>query len=121
MKIRLLIKGFKNAIHGLVYVFKNEQNFRIQIFVAFIVVMGMIIFPIGDYERIALILLILLILILELINSAIELFVDVTKPRLHHKVKLIKDIMAATVFVASTGAFIVGLLIFLPHIFKIIW
>ena len=119
MKIKKLLTSFKNAFHGLVYVFKNEQNFRIQIFIAILVILGMFLFPLGKYEVIALLLLILLVLILELINSTFEIFIDVTRPRLHHKAKLIKDIMAGTVFISSLGALILGVIIFWPYIIEL--
>jgi diacylglycerol kinase len=58
--------------------------------------------------------------VLELLNSVVERFVDVVKPRIHHYAMDIKDIMAAAVFVASLGALIVGIVILGPHVFVII-
>ncbi len=118
MKFKIFAKSFYHAMHGLIYVFKNEQNFRLQIMAAIAVIATSIIFPISKYELIAVILLVLLVMVLELINSAFELFVDVAKPRLHHKIQLIKDIMAATVFLSSLVAIVVGVIIFWPHFFE---
>ena len=70
--------------------------------------------PLG--QAIALLLLIILVLTLELINSILERFVDVFKPRIHPMVEEIKDLMAGAVLIASLGALIVGLLIFLPYL-----
>jgi len=120
MKTNILKKSIGNALRGLTYVFKNEQNFRIQIVAVFFVIVAVFVFPLNKYEVVAIFLLILLILVLELINSTVELFIDVVKPRLHHQVKLIKDIMAGAVFIASLGSVAVGVLIFWSYFIEIL-
>lgn len=82
------------------------------------VVVLMIVFPLRNWERIALSLVITLVLVLELINTIMEKIVDILKPRIHHYVEIIKDMMAAAVLIASLGALAVGLLIFLPYLIK---
>jgi len=100
-------------------VFRNEQNFRIQLVVAVVVAGFAWYFPLSDAERILVLLLIMLIFILELVNSAIERFTDILKPRMHQHVRVVKDIMAGTVLIASVGAMILGLMIFAPHIIEL--
>jgi len=117
VNLKTLIKSFKYALKGIRYTFRQEQNFRIQIFIALVVVILMFIFKISRNEAIILFLLILLVLILELINTTFEKMVDILEPRIHHYVQVMKDLMAAMVFLASIGAFIIGILIFWPYIF----
>jgi len=117
IKIKRLIKSFKYALKGFVKVFKEEQNLRIQSGVAILSIVMAIIFKISRLEWIALFFVILAVLLAEIINSAIERITDVLKPRIDNYVKEIKDIMAAAVMLASISAVIVGLIIFIPHIF----
>ena len=115
--IKNLGKSFKYAANGFAYVFKHERNFRIQVVAAVLVIMLMIVFPLRTLERIALSLVITFVLVLELINTIMEKIVDILKPRIHHYVEIIKDMMAAAVLIASVGALVVGLLIFWPYLF----
>ncbi|MBI5230195.1 MAG: diacylglycerol kinase family protein [Candidatus Magasanikbacteria bacterium] len=114
-QLRTLIKSFSCAARGIATVFREEQNFRIQLAGTFLVFMGMIYFQLKIWERSALMLVIIIVLVLELINSAMERFVDMTSPRLHAQAMDIKDIMAGAVFIASVGAAVVGVLIFFPY------
>ncbi|HBB37540.1 MAG: Diacylglycerol kinase [Candidatus Magasanikbacteria bacterium GW2011_GWD2_43_18] len=119
MHIRHFFFSLGYALRGVWYVYRNEQNFRFQILAAIIVGILAWYFPLNDAERILVLLLIMLILILELVNSAIEKFTDIVKPRLHQHVQIVKDIMAGTVLVASVGSIILGLMIFVPHIIEL--
>ena len=85
---------------------------------AALVIVLMIVFPLRTLERIALSLVITFVLVLELINTIMEKIVDILKPRIHHYVEIIKDMMAAAVLIASIGALVVGLLIFWPYLFS---
>lgn len=115
---RQMLKSFYYAFKGLKLIFKEEQSFRLQIFAALLIFILMAFLPLRNWERVALILVIAFVLVLELINSIFERFVDMLKPRLHFYVEAIKDVMAATVFLASLAALVIGLIIFLPY-FKI--
>ena len=118
--MRRFLTSVSNAIHGLVYVFSHESNFRIQVVVSLIIMAMSIVFPLKGYERIVIMLLITFVLVLELVNSAIEKFTDIIKPRLHTHVGIVKDIMAATVLISSVGAALLGMIIFIPYIIEIL-
>lgn len=115
-----LKKSFTYALKGFSYTYKNEQNFRIQLFIGLVVIAAMIMLNVEVWEAIVLLLLITLVLVLELINTIFEKIVDILKPRIHSYVEIIKDIMAAAVLIASVGASIIALLIFLPRIYSFI-
>lgn len=108
--------SFINALRGLIYTINHEPNFRIQLAAAFLVVIIGLIFSISRLEWIVIFLVISSVLVLELLNSAVEILVDLVKPRLHEYVRLIKDITAAAVLLASAVAVVIGLTIFVPHI-----
>ena len=111
---------FKNsiryAIKGIVLVMRREQNFLIQNSIAFLVVIAGVFFEITRIEWILLILAIVVVLTLEMVNSASERVVDIIKPRAHDLIAEIKDIIAGAVLIASVGAAIIGIILFLPYI-----
>ena len=60
------------------------------------------------------------VIALELVNTAIELTVDLAMPEIHPKAKAAKDIAAAAVLVSATCSVIIGLIIFLPKIINLL-
>ncbi len=57
-----------------------------------------------------------LVIIIELLNTAIEVLVDLVSPAYHEKAKIIKDVAAGAVLVSAVFAALTGLLIFIPKI-----
>ena len=114
---RKIFFSFKNAFKGLSYVLKRERNFRIELLVAVFVVILMIVVDLKRWELIILISAIFSVLVLELLNTAVERLVNIFRPGSHPYARVIKDIAAASVLLASVGASIVGIIIFWPYIF----
>jgi len=108
--------SFKEAGRGIGYVFKHEQNFRLQFVLAILVVLVGWLLKLSKAEWIVVLLLICLIMILEFLNSAVEKFADILRPRLDPQVQLVKEIMAGVVLLASLLAVLIGVIIFYPHI-----
>lgn len=108
--------SFTYAFRGIAYVFKTELNFRIH------TIVGLLIIGLATYLRLSwwrvsfLILVIVLVLVMEMINTALERFTDLLKPRLHHYVSTIKDIMAGVVLITALGAVIIGIVLFAPYL-----
>jgi diacylglycerol kinase len=119
IRFKRLFKSFNYAFRGLVKTFREEQNLRIQIFVAFLAILLGWYLEINKIEWCVIILAIGMVLLAEIINTAVEFVTDVLKPRIDDYVKVIKDIMAAAVMTSSIIAVIVGLIIFVPYLFKI--
>lgn len=116
MSINGLGKSLSDAWKGICYVFKHEQNFRLQIYTSVLVLIAVWYFDLAKAEMVVIFLLIILVLILELLNSAVEKMADVLKPRLSLQIHSVKDIMAGMVLISSLGALIVGIIIFYPHV-----
>jgi diacylglycerol kinase len=55
---------------------------------------------------------------MEILNTALEKFTDLLKPRLHHYVSYIKDIMAGGVLITAIGALVGGGLLFYPYLVR---
>lgn len=59
------------------------------------------------------------VLFAELVNTAIEVVVDMVSPEFHPLAKLAKDVAAGAVLVAAIGASVMGYLILSRHIFPV--
>jgi undecaprenol kinase len=88
--------------------------------IAIFVVFCSIIFDIKIWEFVVVIFLITWVLVTELINTVVERVVDILEPRVHPFARLIKDIMAGVVLISSVMSILLGLIIFLPHIFNLL-
>lgn len=117
MILRSLKKSFSNALFGLQTVFRTERNFRIHTAFGLFIILSFLLFDFERWERITLLILVGLVLVLELLNTAFEKSLDIFKPRLSEPVKIVKDILAAAVLVASVLSLVAGVIIYLPHIF----
>lgn len=118
IRFKRLFKSFKYALTGLSKVFWEEQNFRIDLIIALIILWLAVFLKIMVWQFIILVLIISLVLILEIINSIFERLIDLLKPRIHEYVKDIKDMTAAAVFIGALAAVIIGILIFLPYLIR---
>jgi len=107
--------SFFHAGQGLLLAFKREQSFRLQLVAALLVLILLLLLPLERWERSLLILASGAVLVLELLNSVVERFVDMVKPRVHEYAKEIKDLAAAAVFVMACTAVIIALIIFWPY------
>ncbi len=116
-KLERLKKSFQYAGKGLLKVFQEEQNIRIQTITAIVAIFFAVYYKIERVEWMFLIFSIILVLLMEVLNSAIERVADVFKPRISTYVKEIKDIMAGSVLLSSMLAIIIGIIIFYPYIF----
>ncbi len=119
--MRNLFKLYKDsvihAVEGILFVAKGERNFRIQLAVGILVILTGVVVKLSRDEWLLVIIMVGLVLVLELINSALEKLLDIIRPRLHQQVKIVKDILAAAVLLASLLAVIEGIIIFWPYFF----
>ncbi len=110
-----LIRSFVDAWRGMVHVYRKEQNFRIQVGASLLILIAIIFLPLRTWEIVVLILLVVMVLTMEILNTALENFSDLFKPRVHPYVGVVKDLMAGSVLITALGALIVGSIILLPH------
>ena len=114
--IKRRFESFKFAFNGLKILLKEEHNARIHVLVAISVLVAGFIFKVSTFEWIALVFAIGLVFSLELINSSIENIADFVSPNKHDKIKKIKDLSAAAVFIGAITVLVIGLIVFVPKI-----
>lgn len=61
-----------------------------------------------------------LVISLELVNTAIEITVDICSPNINNKAKKAKDTSAGAVLVSAIMSSIIGLIIFIPKLIEVI-
>lgn len=116
--MRKFIEGFKVAFSGILFCFRGERNFRIQFASALLVVIAGICFGIAQWQWVAILLCCAIVLALEMINTSIEKLADAVDGKFNERIKVVKDIAAGAVLVASIFCFVIALFILLPKIFS---
>jgi len=111
-KKRLL--SFKYAFNGLQYLIRKEPNFGIHLLATILVITAGLYYNLAIIEWSILLLTIVLVLALEIVNTVIEKIADFISPKKDDRIKIIKDIAAASVLVAAFISIIIGIFIFYP-------
>lgn len=111
MKNRNLIGSFDTAIQGIWYCIKSERNIKIHMAVTIAVLILAALLGVNNTEFAVLCLTCGLVICFELINTAIEVIVDIIVDVYHPKAKIIKDVSAGAVLVASFFSVIIGIAI----------
>ena len=113
--LKKFIKSLYYAFRGLKCSFQEEQSFRIQLFIALVVIVLMFYFPTTRLEKTILLAITMMVLALELINTISEDILNIIEPDFQPRVQVIKDTMAGAVVLVAFAALIIGLIIFLPY------
>jgi diacylglycerol kinase len=104
------------ALQGIRRFFSNERNGQIQAVFGLAAILLGFILSITAFQWLLVLFCIGLVISLEMINSAIEKFCDLVTNDYHPGIKIIKDVAAGSVLVASLFSLITGLVIFIPAI-----
>ena len=111
------LKSFGYAFSGLSYAFRSQFNFKVHS--TALVIVGFLgwCYKLSANEWLWVIIASGMVLITELLNTAVEVLVDLVSPDTNPKAKIIKDVAAAAVLVMAFTAVVIGLIIFIPKIF----
>jgi len=110
------LASFGHAFTGIIDVIQSQANSKLHLLGAFIAVLGGWYFAISTIEWCLIILCIASVLGAESMNTALEYLTDLVSPEFHPLAKKTKDAAAAGVLWIAIGAFLVGLVIFLPKV-----
>lgn len=113
---RSLVESLNYAIEGIIYVIKTQRNMKLHLIIAVIALSLSILLNVSKTELVFLSISIALVLVTEMLNTSIELSIDMVKETYHPLARIIKDISAGAVLVSSINAIIVGYLIFINRI-----
>lgn len=111
-----------NAIRGLKLAISSQRNFRIEVLIAFIVIIASFIFGFSHTDKCILIIMIALVLICELLNSVIEFTLDAVYKNSYSKlVEMAKDMSAGMVLFIAFTSLAVGVIMFGHYIIDYIF
>lgn len=119
-RIRNHSRSVQNALNGLFWAFYTQPNFQIHVFVGFSIMIASYLLNLSYVECAILALAIVIVIVCELINTALETFIDLLGSEWQGKSKVAKDVAAGMVLTAALGSVFVGLFIFVPRILNII-
>ncbi|GGE27576.1 diacylglycerol kinase [Streptococcus himalayensis] len=121
-KNRTLTASLEFALTGIMTAIKEERNMHKHAVTALLVVIAGLIFGVSATEWLFLFLSIFLVIAFEIMNSAIENVVDLASDyHFSMLAKNAKDMAAGAVLVISVFALLVGMIIFLPKIWQLIF
>ena len=106
------------AFNGLGLVFRSQDSARIQAVAALAVVVLGVALRVSAPEWCALVLAMALVLTAEALNTSIESAIDLVSPQFHELAGRAKDVAAGAVLIAALGSVGVGLLVFVPHLWR---
>jgi len=109
---RGLVESFNAAIEGFFFVVKTERNMRIHFLLALMVLLLGVYLNFTRTELMILLLTCSSVLMIEMVNTAMEIVIDYVESAHLNWVKVVKDITAGAVLVASINAFTIGYLLF---------
>ena len=110
------IRSFGYAARGACQLVSREQNARIHLFATVAVIVAGVLFGLNRYEWLGICVAIAMVWCAEAFNTAIEKLVDMVSPEHRRQAGLVKDIAAGGVLICAVAAFIIALLVFMPHI-----
>lgn len=119
-KFHPLKESFGFAIKGIIYLFLFHRNMRIIFLLGLASFLLGVYFKLKAFEFMILCVTISIVFLAEMFNSAIELIIDMFMDKYHTLVKIIKDISAGVVLIASINALIVAYFLFFKRILNLL-
>lgn len=116
INIRKAIRSFRYAGMGMYSLFRYENNAKIHLLAAFVVLIAGIYFKISNIEWCIIVMQVGLVWSAEAVNTSIEKLADTVSSTYHPNIKIVKDVAAAAVLVLAISAIIVAGFIFIPKI-----
>jgi len=108
--------SFRHAWHGLVYTLQCERNARVHVVVAILVIILSAWVGLSTVEWGLITVAIAFVFTGEMLNTVIEVVVDMITPEYHPMAKRAKDIAAGAILVSAFAAAAIGFAILGPHL-----
>lgn len=112
-----LCASFRYAIEGVIHVLRTERNARIHAVIAVLVVLLGLWLDLDTTRWALLVFAIVLVLTGEMLNTVVELLVDIVVREPHALAKHAKDVAAGAVLLAACGAAVIGCLVLGPPLY----
>ena len=113
-------QALKNATNGIMLAAKGEKSIHREFGITIVVLILAAIFKISKIELILVILAIALVIVTEMINTAIELCIDIYTDKFNMYAKKAKDIAAGAVVISIVFAGFIGTFVFYDKVMEVL-
>ncbi len=111
-----LIASFRHALEGIAFTLRSERNARIHVLIALVIVALGVWLCLEPIEWALIVAAIALVFAGEMLNTVVELTLDLLMPDENPLAKHAKDVAAGAILVAAAAAAIIGLIILGPRL-----
>ena len=118
--MKAFFKSLMFAIVGVKQFFSRDRNGKIQTVIGITAIILGFTVSLSSFQWLLVLFCIGLVISLEMINSAIEKYCDLVTTDFHPGIKIIKDVAAGAVLVASLMSLVIGLIIFIPALVRLL-
>ena len=119
--IKSRLQSFQYAFQGIADLFRTQPNARIHLLLAVLALILGSVFSLSGVEWCLLSLAIAMVFAAEAFNTALEYLTDLVSPDYNELAGRAKDAAAAAVLFTAAGAAVVGLILFLPRLWRLLW
>ncbi|HHN66387.1 MAG TPA: phosphatase PAP2 family protein [Nitrospirae bacterium] len=116
MPLRKWVESANNAIEGILYAAKSQRHVRYHLYAASVILLLSFLLGVNRGEFLIICLISVMVIVAEMINSAIEVVVDMVMPGPSERARIIKDMAAGAVLIAAFGSIVIGYIILLPYL-----
>lgn len=110
-----VVRSFRYAWDGVIFVFVTQRHMRVHAFIIALVLFGAWGLGVSGLELLHLFSAMALVLIAEMLNTVVEMIVDLIVDSYNPQAKTIKDIAAGAVLIASVYALAVASVVFFTN------
>ena len=114
------LRSVRFALQGIRTMLASQHNAWVHAFGTAVVVAGGFALRVERIEWCMLVLAMMAVWTAEALNTAFEFLCDVASPEFHPMVAKSKDVAAGAVLISAIGSVIVGLLVFWPHVMRLL-
>ena len=115
-----VLRSFGPAVAGLLWALKTQRNLQVHVIATVLVVIFGLWLKIAVWEWCVILLAAGMVITAELLNTALEVLADRVTQEREEASRRVNDAAAAAVLVAALAALCVGLLIFLPKLWRLL-
>ena len=116
MPLRKWLNSTNFAIEGILHGAKTQRHLRYHFFSTAFVLFLSYILGVSRMEFVVISLAVMLVITAEMLNSAVEVVVDILSPEYSERARVAKDIAAGAVLISAFGAAVLGYIILFPYL-----
>ena len=105
-------RSFAHALNGVLFVVRTQKHMQLHFAIMVLVLLSALALEVSRLELLGLFLCISLILVAEMLNTAVEVVVDLAVRAYHPIARVAKDVAAGAVLIGSVNALLAAAIVF---------